>query len=632
MTPEEILHHYWGYSSFRPLQREVIDSVLEGHDSLALLPTGGGKSICYQVPALMLEGTTIVVSPLISLMKDQVNQLEQRGIKAACLVSGMNNYEKEIVLNQCLYGNIKLLYVSPERLKSNTFLAHLRQMKVNLIVVDEAHCISQWGYDFRPPYLEIAAIRTLQPQATILAVTATATPNVATDIKLKLKFRREKVFQSNFARENISYMVLHETDKIGRIKRIIQKVGGCGIVYVRNRKKTEEIARTLNENGISALSYHAGLPIKERDKRQQDWMEERAQIMVATNAFGMGIDKSNVRQVVHLDIPDSLEAYFQEAGRAGRDGKPSFAVLLYEENDFERLDYSFKQSYPSAKYIKNVYRAICNFYQIPIGAGYDQQYDFQLESICSNYGFEVVPFYSATRFIEREGLLTIPSQEETISSIYIPISREELYRFQLDNHRFGEILTVILRLYGGIFTEFVKIDEKSIAKRCNTTEKEICAALEKLNLIHIVSYKRKNNKPQIIFSSPRIESESITLNDSNYKFLKETAAERINAIKKYVKETDVCRSKMLLAYFGEENVDNCHKCDICRLARKEGDTNQDVPSLIRAALTSKQMTIKELVLQFPSIMEKDIVEKVREMVDEGDIEINQDLLMRCKSS
>ena len=405
----EILKTYWGYDSFRFMQEDIINNILSGRDTLALMPTGGGKSVCFQVPALVMDGMCLVISPLIALMNDQVDSLQKRGVSAAAITSAMNKYEIEIVLNKCVHNKVKILYVSPERLKNKIFVEHLKQMKVSMIAVDEAHCISQWGYDFRPPYLDIADIRKYHPYAPIIALTATATINVIADIKEKLAFRKEnKVFRKSFYRDNLAYMVLPEEDKYGRMLRIIKKVGGCGIIYVRNRRRTLEIAEYLESQGLLATHYHAGLSAKDRERHQKRWQDDKVNIMVATNAFGMGIDKSNVRYVIHWDIPESVEAYFQEAGRAGRDGKQSYAVLMYNNKDIQMLKDNFENSYPPLSYIQNVYKAVCNYYRIPIGAGNELAFDFNVSQICENYKFNVLPFMSAIIFLEREGLISIP--------------------------------------------------------------------------------------------------------------------------------------------------------------------------------------------------------------------------------
>ena len=404
----------------------------------------------------MQDGLCLVVSPLISLMKDQVQQLHERGIKSACIVSGLTATEQEIIFNQCIHGKIKILYVSPERLKQRVFIEHFRQMKISFIAVDEAHCISQWGYDFRPPYLEIARIRIYHNNVPVIALTATATPRVVTDIQHQLLFRPgHKLYQSNFSRPNLAYMVFREGDKEGRLLRIAHHAGGSGIVYVRNRRRTGQVAQFLVANGITATYYHAGLSAKERDIAQLRWIKGETSVMVATNAFGMGIDKPDVRFVVHLDIPSSIEAYFQEAGRAGRDGQKAYAVMLYDENDIESLHTTHNLNYPTPKFIASVYKAICNYYQLPIGSGEDCQFDFDIEQLCNTYNLNPVAFYSAARFLEREGLIAIPDREETESRVHIPVSRDDIYRFQLSqDRRYSDLLTLMLRMYGGFFSDF----------------------------------------------------------------------------------------------------------------------------------------------------------------------------------
>lgn len=570
-TPQDkhaLLKRYWGYDSFRPLQEEIIDSLLQGHDTLALLPTGGGKSLCYQLPALMGEGLCLVVSPLIALMKDQVQQLRERGIKAACLVSGLTAYEQGLTLNNCIYGKVKLLYVSPERLRQRMFIEHLRQMKVSLIAVDEAHCVSQWGYDFRPPYLEIAAIRQYHPQAPMVALTATATPEVVRDIRLQLGFRQDaRMFQSSFERENLSYMVIREEDKRGRLLRIARTVKGSGIVYVRNRRATREVSDFLTHQGVSSSYYHGGLSAQERDLRQRQWMDGATQVMVATNAFGMGIDKSDVRFVAHLDIPSSPEAYFQEAGRAGRDGRQAYAVILYEDADLARLDSDIERNFPPLQQIRNAYRAIGNYYAVPLGSGEDARYDFAIENICSTYGFNVADFYTAARFLEREGLIALPEREEVQSQMYVPVQRDELYRFQVEHARYGELLQMVLRLYGGLFTEYVPISERDIARRLYQDEATVANMLSHMDALKVISYKRKSSKPQIVFSSPRVDADNIYISDKYYKDLRAREMQRAAVMRQYVSDSVACRSNFLLDYFGERKDEPCGNCDCCRRRR-----------------------------------------------------------------
>lgn len=570
-----------------------------------------------------MEGLCLVVSPLISLMKDQVQHLRDKGIKAACLVSGTTSYEQSIVLNNCIHGNVKILYVSPERLRQRVFIEHFRQMKVSMIAVDEAHCISQWGYDFRPPYLEIARIRQYCPNVPMIALTATATPLVAQDIQRQLLFRQgSRFYQASFARPNLAYMVFRETDKMGRLLRIAHKVGGSGIVYVRNRRRTKEVADFLTSQGIPSAFYHAGLGAKERDLSQKQWMNGALQVMVATNAFGMGIDKPDVRFVVHLDIPTSVEAYFQEAGRAGRDGNKAFAVMLYDDSDLGLLQHAFDTSFPSRQQIGNVYRAICNYYQLPIGSGCDCQFDFDLEALCNTYHFNVTEFYSATRFLEREGLLSIPEKQESQSQIFVPISKEDLYRFQVEQRRYGELLSLLLRMYGGIFSEFEPISERAIARRIYMEEDMVTKMLLHMDALKVIVYKPKTTKPQIVFTSPRIDVKNIYLSDENYKNLKQSAAERMEAIRKYVLMDEGCRGQFLLDYFGEKQAELCGSCDLC-LSVHSKEKPVDSKEKILELLKMRPMRADELLARIGDIDEASVRNILREMVDEGKVSINQ---------
>ena len=622
------------------MQEEAINSVLSGNDTLVLLPTGGGKSLCYQVPAVTDEGVTLVISPLIALMRDQVRHLREQHIPAACIISGMGRQEIEMVLNNAIFGKIKLLYISPERLRSRTVIDHLRQMRLSMIAVDEAHCISQWGYDFRPPYLEIAKIRDFHPSAPVMALTATATPEVVHDIQQNLKFKHGKVFQSSFLRPNLSYSVRKEQDKMGTLLRIIRGVGGSGIIYVRNRRRTVEVAKLLNDNDIPAAAYHAGIELKERNLRQQQWIQSKRGVMVATNAFGMGIDKADVRFVIHMDIPESPEAYFQEAGRAGRDGKRAYAVLLYDDYDTSRLKESLEQDFPPINYIKNVYRGVCNYYQIPVGAGQDSQFDFKLEAICQSYGFEPYTFFTALKFLEREGLIALPEHNELQSKVHIPIDKETLYSFQVNNHKAGNMISSMLRLYGGMFTDFTPISESAIGKRCEMTELQVVNLLTELNRLQIVNYQKRTVNPQIVFTSPRIEISSVHINDRNYKELRQASEKRRNAMMSYVTDTSLCRSRQLLHYFGEESESDCGICDVCvskRNATKPHDNaaqKADKGMLISRIreLLQEPMTIRQLALQMPDCDHQMLTDTSRELLDKGKIVTDQDFRMSWPNS
>lgn len=627
MTPREILKHYWNYDSFRPLQEEIISSVLQGTDTLALLPTGGGKSLCYQIPAMAKEGVCLVISPLIALMKDQVHLLQRLGIKASYLVSGMNRYQIELVLNNCIYNDTKLLYVSPERLKSRTFLDHLKQMNLSLIAVDEAHCISQWGFDFRPPYMEIGKIRAFHPHTPVLALTATATAVVLKDIQQSLQFKTgSRLFRKSFYRENLNYMVLFEPDKYRRLLKIIQKVGGSGIVYVRNRKMTVDIAQFLNNSGITAEPYHAGFGITERDAKQAAWTNSNNSVMVATNAFGMGIDKANVRFVIHLNLPESLEAYYQEAGRAGRDGKTAYAVLLYDEDDIDTLNKSQQQTFPELYTIRNVYKALCNTFRLPIGTGMGQSFDFDITGFSNNYGFRIMEVYSSLRLLEHEGLLALQESDDSSSLIFIPISKQEIYKIQVENRRYAAILNCIQRDYSGVYSEFVPVSEYSIARHMNTAVETIEPILQQMDKEGIISYKRRTTSPQIVFLAPRVNDKEIYLVEANYSTLKESSKRRINDIVAYVKNTQRCRSQQLSEYFDDMNSPECQVCDVCRQKRAKPVDPSVIDRKIRESLMQSPKNVKDLVDSIDGIDEKKIVERLRVALDYLDVTMNDNFV------
>ena len=620
-----LLKRYWGYEAFRPLQGEVIDSVSGGHDTLALFPTGGGKSLCYQLTALLSEGMCLVVSPLIALMKDQVEALNRRHVKAACIVSGMSRQQEMAVLSNCIAGSIKLLYVSPERLRQRMFIEHFRQMKVNLIAVDEAHCVSQWGHDFRPPYLQIAEIRQYHPRVPLLALTATATAAVVKDIQQHLAMHDCRVFQASYVRDNLSYNVLYSDDKMASLLQIVKSLKGSGIVYTRSRRSTRQVAESLVEAGIGAVYYHAGLDAEERDQKQAAWMEGKCQVIVATNAFGMGIDKADVRLVVHLDIPDSLEAYFQEAGRAGRDGKRAYAVAIYSPADRERLRRDFASAYPSEAFIRSAYKAICNFYRLPLGSGADSSFDFDLEAICDTYNLPPREFYSACRFLEREGLIAIPDRENLASTLFIPVSRDELYRFQLEHIRYGDLLKLVLRMYPGVMMAPVAIDERQMASRSPMSAREVRAALGELQAMHIVEYHPRTTKPQLVFSTARVNEGDIYFSADHYAHLKSAASERLDAVMRYIDNTRDCRSRQLVAYFGEvEGVADCGACDVCRHRQDEVVTDEAV--LQEVARNAVSPT--DLCRIMERMGHRGVAEVVRRLLDEGRLYLDKNLLLR----
>ena len=621
----DILKKHWGFGSFRPMQEEIIQSILHGCDTLALLPTGGGKSLCYQVPALAMEGMCLVVSPLIALMKDQVSQLNKRHIKAESITSAASSAEQFSVLNRCLQGEVKILYVSPERLRQRVFINHLREMKVSLIAVDEAHCISQWGYDFRPSYLQIADIRQLHPDAPVLALTATATPRVAEDIRQRLLFRPgAQTFQSSFVRPNLAYMVFREKDKTGRLLRIAQTVRGCGIVYVRSRRRTREVAQYLTSNGIPSTFYHAGLSFQERDLSQKQWTKGEIPVMVATNAFGMGIDKPDVRFIVHLDIPDSIEAYFQEAGRAGRDGQKSYAVLLYDDSDLDRMEKNFDLSYPPLQQIANVYRALCNYYQLPIGSGEGCEFDFDIPAVCNTYHFDLVEFYNAVRLLEREGLLLVPDLDDTRSTLCTTIDRRDLYRFQVEQRRYGDLMTVILRMYGGLFSGPVPISERDIARRVFMEEQQVERMLRHISDLGVVEYHPRHTKPWIVFTAPRVDAKDLYLNKIDYPALQQHARDRMEAMRRYVLSDSGCRSQQLVAWFGEEASTPCGICDHC-LQQTPAEAEPPLRQRILEALKERPMRADELQATLHLLDETEIREQLRLLVDERKVSINQHL-------
>ena len=620
-----LLKQYWGYDTFRPLQEEIIDSVLSGSDTLVLLPTGGGKSLCYQLPALMMEGLCLVVSPLIALMKDQVAHLRARKIKAEYITAGMKNSEALAVLNRSLYSDVKFLYVSPERLRQRQFIEYFRQMKVCFIAVDEAHCVSQWGYDFRPPYLQIADIRNYHPNVPLMALTASATPTVVDDIRIRLNMRNFRSFSGDFVRPNLSYSVIRDDNKFTRLLEMMSVGGGSSIVYTRSRRNAERTAALLVDNGIAAEFYHAGLTTAERDRRQQLWMSGQRQIMVATTAFGMGVDKPDVRLVVHLDVPESIEAYYQEAGRAGRDGKPARAVLLYGTSDRSRLINNYETNFPSVKYIRNAYRALCNYYRLPMGSGADARFDFDLEKICDTYAFSVREFYSACTILEREGLIALPDLEETTSTLYVPAGRDEIYRFEVNHIRLGGFLQKLMRMYPGLLTEPVPIDEKRIATRIGSTTVDVITMLGELHAMKVAEYRPCPTGPQIVFLTPRIDEREIMLQQQRYDQLKEAARHRYEAMLAYIDNTAECRTVQLAAYFGQKEVHPCGCCDVCR--QRSAPSDSACREAIKQLLASKRLPPHEVCVLLEAQGYADVSEVLRTMLDRGTVYLDKNLLL-----
>ena len=565
MTALETLKEYWGYDSFRPKQEEIVNAALEDRDVLAILPTGGGKSICFQVPSMMHDGIAIVVTPLIALMKDQVQNLNDRGIKALCVNAGMSAREVDNKLNNAAYGDYKFLYVSPERLGTQLFRNYLQEMNVSYIVVDEAHCISQWGYDFRPDYLNIGQIRELV-DAPIIALTATATPKVADDIMDRLGFKEKCLIKSGFERPNLSYIVRNCEDKLGQMLNICSKVAGTGIVYVRSRKKTEELAAFLTANNISASFYHAGLGPDSRSDRQAKWKNGQIRVMVCTNAFGMGIDKPDVRFVIHFDVPDSPEAYFQEAGRGGRDGKRSFAVLLWNSSDVRRLHQLATMSFPSMEYIEDIYHKVHTFYEIPYEAGGGRQLKFDLDEFCRRYKLQRQSVYYSILYIERTGHWTFSEDVDINTKIQIAVDRNELGELDLSEAKMYPLLEMLMRRYTGVFSYPVPIDEEYLASRIDVTVPMLRQLLYRLSLEHVIRYVPCDHATVIYLHHDRLRPKNVNLDIEKYNLLKSSFSERIQKMVDYVQEEDVCRSSYLLEYFGQAESEACRTCDICRAA------------------------------------------------------------------
>ncbi len=625
----DVLKQYWGYDNFRPLQEDIIASVFEGNDTLGLMPTGGGKSLTFQVPALLLDGICIVVTPLIALMKDQVDNLKQRGIKATSVHSGMNREEIIIALENCVFGDYKFLYVSPERLSTDLFLTKLQYMKVSMLVVDESHCISQWGYDFRPSYLRIAELRNHLPETPILALTATATPEVVNDIQEKLLFRKKNVFTKSFKRANIAYIVRETEDKLSEIIHILNRVPGTALVYVRSRKYTKEIANELINQGINADYFHAGLHPDEKIEKQNKWKSGECRVIVCTNAFGMGIDKPDVRCVIHFEMPSSLEEYFQEAGRAGRDEKKAYAIALYTARDKAKLKKRIKDEFPERDFIKDVYEKLAYLFQIGVNSGIHTTHNFSMEHFCSVFKFSYTQVHNALRLLELSGYIEYLEETEKQSKVIFTIERDELYKFSSFNASVEHLIQVLLRSYTGLFSEYIYIKEDFLASRAGLTHHQVYEILKMLSSCQIIHYIPAQALPTITYTQNREDKHYMTIPRPVYEERKEKLESRIQSVTDYAGNNHLCRSRNLLMYFGEKKSTDCGICDVC-LADKNQNLNhlifKEISEKIICLVQEKDHTVDELIKALTSYPEKQIIDSIRYLADIEKIKLSGTLI------
>ncbi len=625
----EILKRYWGYDAFRDLQEEIITSIGEGKDTLGLMPTGGGKSITFQVPALAKEGMCLVITPLIALMKDQVENLKSRDIKAIAIYSGMTRQEIIVALENCIFGNYKFLYISPERLDTEIFRVKLRSMNISMITVDESHCISQWGYDFRPAYLKIAEIRELLPDIPVLALTATATPEVVKDIQQRLHFKKENVFRMSFERKNLAYIVRNTDNKTGEILHILNRMPGSSIIYVRNRKRTKETTLFLQREGITADFYHAGLNNDVKDLRQKRWQSGECRVMVATNAFGMGIDKPDVRTVIHLDLPDSPEAYFQEAGRAGRDGEKAYAIILYANSDKAALKKRISDTFPEKDYIKQVYEQLNYYYQMAMGDGLGCMFDFNLEDFCRRYKHFPVPADSALKILTQAGYIEYTDEQDNASRLLFTIRREELYKLREMGEQADLLIQTILRSYTGVFTDYAYIHEDSLAMRTGLTRQQIYDLLIVLAKRRILDYIPHKKTPYIIYKRERVELRHLQISKTVYEERKERYESRIKAMLEYVTSETACRSRMLLHYFGEKNEHNCEQCDTCINRKKNNGVTDSSYNVLRRQILEMLSVQQRTPADLARLIEADkeeIAAVIRFLLDKGEIQMEDGML------
>lgn len=629
--PLDALKQYWGYDAFRGIQEEVIANVLDGKDSIALMPTGGGKSLCYQIPGLCLPGLTIVITPLIALMKDQADDLNRRKIPAACIHAGLKRSEVDVLLEEAGQRQIKFLFLSPERLQAPHFLQRLERLPISLIAVDEAHCISQWGYDFRPAYLRIADVREWVTDIPVLALTATATADVIHDIALKLKLRSVQIFRMSFARSNLHYMVLQEEDKWNRMLGVFQKIPGSGLVYLRNRRKTEEVAKFLNESGIAASFYHAGLEQEERAKRQQDWLDGKVRIMACTNAFGMGINKPDVRTVVHMSLPDCVENYFQEAGRGGRDGNTAYAVLLYEPNDAIELRRQLEESFPELPLIRQVYQALAHRFQIAAGTVSDKSYELDVAAFCDTFKLNPLTVFHSIRLLEKDGLITFTEDSMLPSRILVIVSYKDLYEVQVFGPGLDTLIKLLLRNYSGLFDHHVRISEYELAGKLRLPVEKIEGMLHHLHARGIIEYLPRTRHPLITFLDQRIDSKNLRISPENLKHRKEHYHNKIEQIISYASGTTVCRSVWLLNYFGDTNGVPCGNCDVCIRNRKLAGPQEKLRLALLQLVAQSNVRIHELPDFLPDEIPQSIIEHANLMVDNKSLMIDAHGFLRLST-
>ena len=621
---KEILIKYWGHTNFRPMQEEIIQSVLAKKDTLALLPTGGGKSVCFQIPCLMQDGICIVISPLISLMKDQVEHLKSKGIKSVAITSGMSKDEVDVALGNCIYGNYKFLYLSPERLQNKMVQERIRQMNVNLITVDEAHCISEWGYDFRPSYLHIAEIREVIPDVPILALTATATADIIDDIQDKLLFSEKHLLQSSFVREYLSYVVINTENKKTKLVKILNHFKSSAIVYVGSRKETKKITQLLRTHNISSDYYHAGLDMDIRNQKQEKWTHNEIRVMVATNAFGMGIDKENVRVVVHINTPTSLEAYFQEAGRAGRDGKLAYAILLTNKSDVIDLNRFVLSQFPSVQEIRDCYQKIADYFHIAVDTAEGESFEFDINDFCERYNLKTYKTYNILKYLEKEEFIKLTDSIHSPSKLHFIVDNTELYRFQVANVHYDSFIKLLLRSYSGLFENYVTINEQTLSSRFNSPPTQVVDLLEKLQQLEILKYLPRTNAPKLIFTKNRAEASTIRISEEILEKRKQLKKQKMESIIAYSENITICRTQQLLDYFGEENNYKCGKCDVC-VERNKLDISdlefEKIKKYLQNILSEKEMISSEIVNTITDVREEKIIKVLQWLIDNGQIKL-----------